>query len=157
MRSRVTNPRRAAVLAAALATLTLAGTARGQELLLHFPLDGSPAVAGSAAGDSRLYLFDGGPAPTTVPGKIGSALHFTGKAAIAMPFKLDAVAYPRVTITAWVRLDSAPYGGTIFSAGNGNVPKLMVNVDRNNITAARGTLIAAAPMPRNEWVFDAAR
>lgn len=138
-----------------LLMLAVPRAASSQELLLHFPLDGTPAVAGSAAGDSRLYLFDGGPAPTTVPGRIGNALHFSGKAAIAMPFKLDPVTYPQVTITAWVRLDASPYGGTIFSAGNGNVPKLMVNVNRNNITAARGSLIAKSGMPRDEWVFVA--
>jgi len=138
-----------------LLMLAASQAASSQELLLHFPLDGTPAAAGSAAGDSRLYLFDGGPAPTAVPGRIGNALHFSGKAAIAMPFKLDPVTYPQVTITAWVRLDASPYGGTIFSAGNGNVPKLMVNVDRNNITGGRGSLIAKSGMPRDEWVFVA--
>lgn len=147
---------RAVSLLTMAAWLVWAGPAAGQDLLLHFPLDGTPAVAGSAAGDSRLYLFDGGPAPTTVPGRIGSALHFTGKAAIAMPFKLDAVTYPQVTVTAWVRLDPDSTGDrTVFSAGNGNVPKLMVNGDRNNITAARGSLLAVTRMPKGEWVFVA--
>ena len=107
-----------------LLALAVPPAATAQQLLFHFPLDGSPAVTGSAAGDSRLYLFDGGPAPTTVPGKFGSALHFSGNAAIAMPFKLDAVAYPNVTVTAWVKVDADSTGDrTVFSAGNGNVPR----------------------------------
>jgi hypothetical protein len=138
--------------------LLLAGqqAAFSQELLLHFPLDGTPAVAGSAAGDSKLYLLDGGPPPATVPGKFGSALYFNGTTAIAMPFKLDAATYPNVTVTAWVKVDAESTGErTVFSAGNGNVPQLMVYGDRANFTAARGSLMFNTRMPRDEWVFVA--
>lgn len=130
--------------------------ASAQQLLFHFPLDGSAGVAGSAAGDSRLYVLDGGSPPTTAPGKFGSALYFNGTTVIAMPFKLDAATYPNVTVTAWVKVDAESTGErTVFSAGNGNVPKLMVYGDRANFTAARGSLMFNTGMPRDEWVFVA--
>jgi hypothetical protein len=130
--------------------------AAAQELLLHFPLDGSPAVQGSAAGDSRLYVLDAGPAPATVPGKVGNALYFSGNAAIAMPFALDHAVHPQVTVTAWVKVDAQSTGErTVFSAGNGNVPKLSVYGDRANFVSARGSQMFDAAMPRDEWVFVA--
>lgn len=136
--------------------LVLSLPAAAQELLLHFPLDGSPAVQGGAAGDSRLYVLDAGPAPATVPGKFGNALYFSGNAAIAMPFALDHAVYPQVTVTAWVKVDAQSTGErTVFSAGNGNVPKLSVYGDRANFVSARGSQMFDAAMPRDEWVFVA--
>lgn len=127
-----------------------------QQLLLHFPLDGSPQAYGPAAGDARVYIAAGGASPTAVPGKFGQALRFDGTASIAVPFSLDAQAYPAVTVTAWVKVDAGSRGDrTVFSAGNGNVPKLLVNGDRANFVAARSALMFNRSMPRDEWVFVA--
>jgi hypothetical protein len=142
--------------ACVLAGLALSGPAVAQELLFHFPLDGSAAVQGSAAGDARLYVLDDGPPPATVPGKFGNALYFSGNAAIAMPFALDHAVYPQVTVTAWVKVDAQSTGErTVFSAGNGNVPKLSVYGDRANFVSARAAQMFDAAMPRDEWVFVA--
>lgn len=152
-RSRFATARSAAI---ALAALSWGVPAVGQQLLFHLPLDGTTDVLGSPGANAQLYLFDGGPPPATVPGKIGSALHFSGNASIAIPFSLDAVAHPKVTVTAWVKLDPDSTGDrTVFSAGNGNVPKLMILGNRAQFTAARATLIYTEPMPRDAWVFVA--
>jgi hypothetical protein len=155
----MTNQRRAApyrLVACALMGLAVSWPSAAQELLFHFPLDGSAAVQGSTAGDARLYVLDDGPPPATVPGKFGNALYFSGNAAIAMPFELDPVAYPLVTVTAWVKVDSESTGErVVFSAGNGNVPRLSVYGDRAYFIAARGALMYESAMPRDEWVFVA--
>jgi CubicO group peptidase (beta-lactamase class C family) len=155
----MTNQRRAApyrLVACALMGLAVSWPSAAQELLFHFPLDGSAAVQGSTAGDARLYVLDDGPPPATVPGKFGNALYFSGNAAIAMPFELDPVAYPLVTVTAWVKVDSESTGErVVFSAGNGNVPRLSVYGDRAYFVAARGALMYESGMPRDEWVFVA--
>jgi hypothetical protein len=127
-----------------------------QQVLLHFPLDGSPQAQGPAAAAASIHVAAGGAAPVTVPGKFGEALRFDGKATIAMPFSLDAVAYPDVTVTAWVKVDADSRGDrTVFSAGNGNVPKLSLHGDRAHFVAARGSAMFGTGMPRDEWVFVA--
>lgn len=141
---------------AMVVSLAVASPVGAQQLLLHFPLDGSPQVHGSAAGDAKVYVAAGGTAPTTVPGKHGQALRFDGTASIAMPFSLDLQAYPAVTVTAWVKLDPDSNGQrTVFSAGNGNVSRLTVYGDRAYFIAARGSLMFGSGMPRDEWVFVA--
>lgn len=136
----------------------LTGSAAGhaQQLLLHFPLDGSPQAFGQGAGDSKVYVAAGGAAPVTVPGRHGQALRFDGTASIAMPFSLDAQAYPAVTVTAWVKAHPDSTGErTVFSAGNGNVPRLSVYGDRARFVAARSSLGFSSGMTRDEWVFVA--
>ena len=135
---------------AALVALLAPATVGAQQLLLHFPLDGTPQAFGPGAGDARVYLTAGGSPPARVPGKFGQAMRFGGTASIAMAFSLDPVAYPNVTVTAWVKLDPDSTGErTVFSAGNGNVPRLMVHNDRANFVAARGSLMLPTAMPRD--------
>lgn len=150
------RPRSGAVLLVALAAVVLPWPVPAQQVLLHFPLDGSPQASGPGAGDAKVYVAAGGSPPTTVPGKFGQALRFDGSATIAMPLSLDVAAFPNVTVTAWVKVESGSTGQrTVFSAGNGNVPKLFVYGDRAQFVAARGALMFGGGMPRDEWVFVA--
>ena len=145
-----------AAVAGSIVGLAVASPADAHQLLLHFPLDGSPQAFGAAAGTAKVYLAAGGATPAIVPGRHGQALRFDGTATIAMPFSLDVGAYPAVTVTAWVKLDPDSTGErTVFSAGNGNVPKLSVYGDRAHFVAARGSLMFRSGMPRDEWVFVA--
>ena len=139
-----------------LLMLVVAQTASAQQLLFHFPLDGSPEARGWGATESRLYLLDEGEGPTTVPGKVGDALYFRGNAAIAMPFELDMATYPKVTVTAWVKVDAgSPGERTVFSSGNGNVPRLMIYTTKAAFHAARGVDMAKTSITPDEWVFVA--
>lgn len=136
--------------------LVAASSVGAQQLLLHFPLDGSAQAYGAAAGAAKVYVAAGGAPPAVVPGKHGQALRFDGTASIAMPFSLDVDAYPAVTVTAWVKVDPGSTGErTVFSAGNGNVPRLSIYGDRANFVAARNSLGFSSGMPRDEWVFMA--
>jgi len=136
--------------------LVVAQTASAQQLLFHFPLDGTPEASGWGAVESRLYLLGDGEGPATVPGKFGDALYFRGNAAIAMPFELDAARYPKVTVTAWVRIDRDSSGErTVFSSGNGNVPRLIVYTTKAAFHAARSVELAKTSIAPDEWVFVA--
>lgn len=157
LRVRSRKCRNAASIASGVAALcALSPAAFAQELLIHLPLDGSLQNTGAAGGQATLHVKAGEASPTSVAGKVGGALHFTGGAALALPFNLSPEDYPQVTITAWVKLDPGYKGEhVVVSSGNGNGPRLTVFGGKVLLTAARSTAIFAQAMPKGEWVFVA--
>lgn len=140
-----------------LAIMLAPATTAAQELLVHLPLDGSVENAGSG-GTAELV----GPAPATVPGRVGSAMKFDGRSVIAIPIDLSPGQHPRVTITAWVRADeTAPdTDHSIVSTGSqGTTPALRLSKRRYGVKAnmrgARAALLAGSYSPTEEWVFIA--
>ena len=138
------------------ALCALSHVAFAQELLIHLPLDGQLQNTGAAGGQAVLHVKAGESAPTSVTGKFGNALHFTGGAALALPFNLSPEDFPQITITAWVKLDPGYKGEhVVVSSGNGNGPRLTVLSGKALVTAARSTAMFAQTMPKDEWVFVA--
>ncbi len=140
-----------------LAALILwSGTAGGQELLYHLPLDGSLENRGSIGATPAMYVKEGEDAPQIVPGRIDRALHFDSEATVALPFVLDHDDYPQVTITAWVKQDLATSGTrAVLSSGSDAGARLGVNGGRLAVKAGRSSVTFDEDMPRGEWVFVA--
>jgi len=140
----------------AAAACALPRSALAQELLFHLPLDGSLQNVGAAGGEAALHVKAGDAPPTSVAGKFGEALHFTGGAALALPYSLSPEDHPQVTITAWVKLDPGYKGEhAVVSSGNGNGPKLTLFSGKALLTAGRSTATFAQAMPKDKWVFIA--
>lgn len=137
-----------AALTAALA-LTPALT-KAQEMILHLPLD--------SIGESGSFVVNdnGAAAPERVPGKIGTAMHFQGKSAVALPFDFNFKLYPQVTVTAWVRQDEgASNSRAILSSASPKGLSLSVNGGSATLVPGTGGLSYPGRMPFNQWVFIA--
>ena len=141
-----------------VAALTLCGgSAFGQTLMLHMPLDGTLASRGTIKAAPKMYVKAGESEPEVVPGRIGQALLFDSKATIAVPFNLDHDKYPVVTITAWVKQGLAANDTrAILSSGSDAGARLGVNGGRLAAKAGRTGVSFDQDMPRGEWVFVAA-
>jgi hypothetical protein len=143
---------------AIVAVLTIGcGTALGQELLLHLPLDGSLVNLGSIGAEPRMYVDEGEAQPELVPGHSGQAIEFDSKATIAVPFDLDHSDYPVVTITAWVKQALATSDTrAILSSGSDAGASLGVHGGRLAAKVGRTGVSFDQDLPSGEWVFVAA-
>ena len=132
------------------------GSAFGQSLMLHLPLDGNLASHGTIKATPGMYVKKGESAPEVVRGRIDQALLFDSKATIAVPFNLDHDKYPVVTITAWVKQGlAASDTRAILSSGSAAGARLSVG-GRLAVKAGRTGVSFDQEMPRGEWVFVAA-
>lgn len=132
-------------------SLLFAGSAYGQDLLLHLPLDGNLTNLGSIAAEPGMYVDEGEEEPRYVPGQLGQGMEFNSRATIAVPFRLDYNDYPAVTVTAWVRQALASSDTRALLASGGG-PRVTIS---NRLTArvgARGVSFDD-DMPRGQWVF----
>ena len=137
----------AALVAVFFLTPTLA---KAQEMILHLPLD--------SVGESGSFIVkaDGVAAPELVPGKIGQAMHFLGKSAVALPFDFSFKLYPQVTVTAWVKQDEgASNSRAILSSASGRGLMLSLSGGSAAMVPGSGGLSYPARMPYNEWIFVA--
>lgn len=129
--------------------------ASGAQLLAHIPLDGSTTA--SMGGETVLI----GPAPRSVPGRIGEAMLFSGETVIAVPVDLSPSAHPRLTVTAWVKAgaETTSADHTIASGGGSNTPGLLVlkraSGLKSRLRGARGSVIASDFAPSDQWLFVA--
>lgn len=133
----------------ALLMALFASSVSAQSLLLHFPMES----AGDGA--AKLYTADGGTA-VSVPGKIGKAVQFDGKALLAQPFNLDHAQYPQVTVTAWVKQPEGARGTRhIVSAGADAGYRLIFNGSLAVRAGRRGVSFSGPRPQSDEWVFVA--
>lgn len=129
--------------------------ASAQEPLLHLPLDGSLVNRGSIGGKAQLFTADDAAPPEFVRGHRGQALHFNSESVVALPFELDHVRYPQVTITAWVR-NAPDASGTRAVLASGSSAGARMHVGgRLAARAGRTGVSFDEPMPAGEWVFVA--
>jgi hypothetical protein len=125
----------------------------------YFPFENSLADASGNGYDGRMIGPDGTDAkPEFVPGKIGTALHFTGKSAMRALLDLHFDRCPQVTFTAWIRIVSNERTGTQYmvSTGGGSGPGLQFNGQYLKLEGTgNGLSYRDALRDRNEWYFVA--
>lgn len=126
-------------------------------LIAHFPLDASPD---NVVGEPGIVITNSGAAPQPVPGRFGQAYRFGESAVIAAPLDIDFTTYPRITITAWVRLaqEREESGGYILSTGRASrAPALMFSNERLRGESAgrKPVLYEGEPIPPETWTFVA--
>jgi hypothetical protein len=144
-------------LAVVIALTVFGGSAFGQDMIIHLPMDDLDSSNAAIGGSPRMYVKTGEATPQVVPGKIGQAIEFDSQAVIALPFDLNHNDYPAVTITAWVRQGLATSGTrAILSSGSDAGARLGVNGGRLAVKAGRTGVSFDRDMPKAEWVFVAA-
>ena len=152
----MTTRRLSFVLATTIVGLMCAPAAQSQELILHLPLDGSPAVKGGT-GEAKFYTAEGSSEPVPVEGVVGQALLFEGESVIATPFNLDHAQYPQVTVTAWIREQPLARGTrAILSTGSSAGLRLADGGGTLGIKVGKtGINFRKHDVAEDQWVFVA--
>jgi hypothetical protein len=142
-----------------LAALALSDRSYAQSCDAYFKFDGSLDDAGRGGYHGRMIGKEGAPAkPRFVEGRSGQALELDGASVMRAYLDLHPDVCPRVTISAWVRVDPA-VSGTRMLVSTGNPGSPGFHVSGGTLTVhgpANGLWEKDVFRPQAGWTFVAA-